>query len=412
MKTPISSGAMLGIVGGGGTSRMLSAAARQMGYRVAVLDPDLNDPAAQVADLAIAAETDDEHAILDLARNVEALAVQCPGVPLQTLVAAASRTSIYPHPESLHVTEHRASAMSFLVERGFPVVRHAEVKSMADLHDAVGMVGLPALLKPAARRSQPRQRGRLLTSEDIAEAWNRVGRRDSVLEREVAIDAELVVIVARAADGQMATYGPIRNIRHRQLHEVSQCPADIPPSTDWAATDMARNIAAALNATGMLAVEMFLLTGDELVVDQLTPWLPDSVRIPGEAFATSPYAQFVRILGGLPLGSAELLKPASSVGVSGSLWDAGEPNWQACLSDPRVHLTLYSKRLPRPETAMGHLTCLAESGAEASEAVRAARERLVAAPTESASKATGAIRLTRAGGASSLVAPPPPDTSG
>ena len=70
MNKTILPGALLGIIGGGEHSRMLTLAARQMGYRVAVLSPEADCPAGPFANLAICASLDDVDAVADLARNL------------------------------------------------------------------------------------------------------------------------------------------------------------------------------------------------------------------------------------------------------------------------------------------------------------------------------------------------------
>ena len=49
----LKSGSTIGIIGGGQLGRMLAIAARQMGYKTVVLDPDVNCPAGQVVDKQI-----------------------------------------------------------------------------------------------------------------------------------------------------------------------------------------------------------------------------------------------------------------------------------------------------------------------------------------------------------------------
>ena len=60
----------------------------------------------------------------------------------------------------------------------------------------------------------------------------------------------------------------------------------------------------------------------------------------------------------------------------GDLWHQGEPDWAAALALPHVHLHLYGKHEARPRRKMGHLTALADSGAEAAKLVGEAREKL------------------------------------
>ena len=62
-------GATIGIIGGGQLGRMMALSARYMGFRIGVLDPTPDCPAAQVADFQVTAEYDDIAAIRDLFPN-------------------------------------------------------------------------------------------------------------------------------------------------------------------------------------------------------------------------------------------------------------------------------------------------------------------------------------------------------
>ena len=54
-RTPIAPPATIGLLGGGQLGRMLALAARAMGYRIAVLDPDPDCPTAALADRMVIA---------------------------------------------------------------------------------------------------------------------------------------------------------------------------------------------------------------------------------------------------------------------------------------------------------------------------------------------------------------------
>ena len=84
--------------------------------------------------------------------------------------------------------------------------------------------------------------------------------------------------------------------------------------------------------------------------------------------------QQLRAVCGLPLGSAELLRPAAMANLLGDLWGEGEPDWGAVCAFPTVKLHLYGKLAPRPGRKMGHIAALAETAQEAERIVRTARE--------------------------------------
>jgi 5-(carboxyamino)imidazole ribonucleotide synthase len=72
-----------------------------------------------------------------------------------------------------------------------------------------------------------------------------------------------------------------------------------------------------------------------------------------------------------------MLTPAAMANLLGNLWQDGEPNWPAALSDPRVKLHLYGKRDAKPGRKMGHMTATASTAAEARETVIAARRATI-----------------------------------
>ena len=86
--TPILPGSWLGLMGGGQLGRMFAQAAATMGYRVCVLEPDKNAPAAIVAEKHICAPYTDEAALTELASasrrtdSMKSLSSNLPAPPL------------------------------------------------------------------------------------------------------------------------------------------------------------------------------------------------------------------------------------------------------------------------------------------------------------------------------------------
>lgn len=90
----------------------------------------------------------------------------------------------------------------------------------------------------------------------------------------------------------------------------------------------------------------------------------------------SQFEQQVRAVCGLPLGSTEFYRPAAMANLLGEIWNDGEPNWAAALTESNVKLHLYGKAEPKPGRKMGHLTATAPSAEAASLYVRNSRELL------------------------------------
>ena len=99
-------------------------------------------------------------------------------------------------------------------------------------------------------------------------------------------------------------------------------------------------------------------SGSELLVNELAPRPHNSGHATIDACVTSQFEQQIRAVCCLPLGSTALRQPAAMANLLGHLWEKGEPNWAAALTDPHVKLHLYGKAQARPGRKMGHVTFL------------------------------------------------------
>jgi 5-(carboxyamino)imidazole ribonucleotide synthase len=199
-----------------------------------------------------------------------------------------------------------------------------------------------------------------------------------LVERELDFEAELSVIVARGPDRRTAAYPPARNVHDEGILVESVAPADMAPDTLRAAEDIGCRLAEAMDLTGTLTVELFLLRDGSLVVNELAPRVHNSGHWTIEGAATSQFEQHVRATAGLPLGPTDAHRPTAIVNVlgTGGLRDARLLGVEAALAVPETHLHLYDKRRVFERRKMGHVTALGSTTQEALERARAARALL------------------------------------
>jgi 5-(carboxyamino)imidazole ribonucleotide synthase len=370
---PVLPGRPVGILGGGQLGRMFAIAARRMGYRVHSFDPTDDCPAGQVADVEVIAPYDDLEAARRFARGVDVVTFEFENIPVDTLHTIAKYCPVHPSPDVLQVCQHRLREKNYLSGHGFPVAPYRAVANAEELRRALGEIGTPAILKTADFGYDGKGQVRIDSTDQADAAWKSMGRPLGVLEGFVPFCKEISVVSARAASGQVVCYPPAENEHRRHILDVSTVPADISPATARQAVELAAAIAESLGVVGLLAVEMFLVGDDRLVVNELAPRPHNSGHFSFDACVTSQFEQQLRAVCGLPLGDVTLLRPAAMANLLGDLWQAGEPDWAAALAFPEVKLHLYGKRDPRPGRKMGHLTALAETAARARERAVAAR---------------------------------------
>ena len=148
-----------------------------------------------------------------------------------------------------------------------------------------------------------------------------------------------------------------------------------------------RRIADELDYVGVLAVEMFIVGDDELLVNEIAPRPHNSGHWTLDASVTSQFEQQIRAVCGVGLGDTAMTAPAvAMVNLLGDLWftaDAAEPvepNWAAALAEPAATLHLYGKTEPRRGRKMGHLTVTAATADAAESLARSLRADSESAP--------------------------------
>jgi len=373
MSAPILPGATLGVLGGGQLGRMFTLAARRMGYRVSVFAPEDDTPAGQIAYRETRAPYEDLDAVRRFAAGVSVVTFEFENVPAATAAAAAEHAPVRPAGSLLHVTQHRQREKDALAAAGVPTVRFAPVRTDADLVAAIRSVGTPAILKTAAWGYDGKGQVRIERASDGEAGWTALGRSPAVLEAVAPFEREISVVGVRGLDGSVALYDPVENSHVRHVLDVSVAPAGLPDRVTRRAHEIARTLLEAWDVVGVLCVEMFLLAGGELLVNEVAPRPHNSGHLTVDAHACSQFEQQVRAVCGLPLGSTEARAPAAMANLLGDLWTKGEPDWAAALAVPGVSLHLYGKVEPHAGRKMGHLTALAPTAVEARARVLGAR---------------------------------------
>ena len=372
-------GTTVGVVGGGQLGRMFTLQAHTMGYRVIVLDPDPLSPAGAMADHHIRAAYEDETALSELSAGCAAITTEFENVPATTLETLARSSLVRPPVSAVAITQDRIAEKSFLQNHGFATAPFRALRNRTDLVNAAGSVPFPALLKTSRLGYDGKGQAIVESGNDLADAFERLGSVPCILEARLELECELSVIVARGADGEIATF-PVAENRHvGGILETSVVPARITDGLAGQAREIATRIAEAMAYVGVLAVELFVVGGD-LLVNEMAPRPHNSGHYTLDACSTDQFEQQLRTLCGLPLAQPWLLSPVAMVNLLGDLWSGGEPQWEEALKRRGVRLHLYGKAEPRPGRKMGHLNCLAPDPDKALAIALQTRDALRARP--------------------------------
>jgi 5-(carboxyamino)imidazole ribonucleotide synthase len=353
-------GATLGLVGGGQLGRMFTMAARNLDYRVTVLDPDPLSPAAEFASGHLNTAYTHPVSLEEMARTCAAVTTEFENAPAEALIELAKRTTVRPSGNAVAIAQDRTAEKGFFTANGFPVGPFAVIADTGDIDAALRAVNLPAVLKTARFGYDGKGQIRINTRDELLATLADWKYALCVLEEFLPLVKEISVVLARAEDGELAVFPIAENQHVNGVLDITIAPARISTTLAREAEAIAKRLAAKLGYVGVMAVEFFVVAGNKLLINEIAPRPHNSGHYTIDACRTSQFEQQVRVLCALPLGDTSQHTPAVMLNLLGDIWRGAAnetpPDWRAVLKHTGAHLHLYGKRQARSGRKMGHVT--------------------------------------------------------
>ncbi|WP_307339172.1 5-(carboxyamino)imidazole ribonucleotide synthase [Metabacillus malikii] len=348
-------GATIGIIGGGQLGRMMAIAARQLGYKIAVLDPTENCPCGQIADVEINAQYDDLDAIKKLAEISDVITYEFENIDYDALRWLEEEAHLPQKSSLLLLTQDRETEKGAIVEAGCEVAPYYIVNSEEALVEAIEKLGYPSVLKTCRGGYDGKGQVVIRELEDRHVAKNLLANGTCILEKWVPFEKEISVIVTRSVNGETKTFPVAENIHKDNILYQSIVPARISKDIEEKAEKLALKLANNFHLVGTLAVEMFLTSEGEIYINELAPRPHNSGHYTIDLCETDQFEQHVRAICNLPLGKTTLLQDGLMVNILGE--DLAIINEHiSLLESGKLHL--YGKKEPANKRKMGHLNLI------------------------------------------------------
>lgn len=351
-------GGAIGILGGGQLGRMLALAAARLGFKSHIFCPPGDNPGSHVCDTITLAEYDDLAACDSFAASIDLATYEFENVPVACVERIAKKVAVRPGIEALRISQDRLLEKNFLAGLGIVTAPFAAVDDAGMLAQAVARIGLPAILKTRRLGYDGRGQVMLRAPQDVDSAWAQAGGDPSILEGFVDFEREISVIAARGLDGAIACYDPPENIHRNGVLSISRVPAPASDDMVHAAKALTARILTALDYTGVIGVEFFVLKNGSLVVNEFAPRVHNSGHWTLDACAVSQFEQHIRAISGWPLGDPVRHSDAEMRNLIGN--DVND--WATLASQPGIAIHLYGKDKARAGRKMGHVTRLFAKG--------------------------------------------------
>lgn len=360
----------LGIIGGGQLGQMLTQAATTLGFKVIVLDPTANSPAAQAGAEQIVKDYD-RAAVEELASKADFLTTEFEeGLDIETLEhLAATGVKVNPHPQTIALILDKLNQKNYLSDKSIAMGLYAPIETARDAYKLLDKYDGKMLIK-TRRGGYDGYGNRVVSSkEEVDQALADFAGQPVYAEAFVPFDKELAVMVVRSTAGDIVTYPVVETIQKNNIcHEVL-ARAEIDATITQKALEMAKQVASQFEGAGAFGIEMFLADG-KVLLNEIAPRVHNSGHYTIEACETSQFENHVRAVTGMELGPTNMKVPAAvMVNILGDRNAPAEPQGIAeAENDPNVKVHIYGKAQTKIGRKMGHLTTIGDT-------VEAARER-------------------------------------
>ncbi|GEK31393.1 N5-carboxyaminoimidazole ribonucleotide synthase [Kurthia zopfii] len=350
-------GQTIGIIGGGQLGRMMALAAREAGFKIAVLEPSMDSPCGQVADIRIVAPYDDDAALEELAEVSDVITYEFENIDFEGLKKLTEIAYVPQGAELVKITQDRILEKAAITSSGTPVAKYIAAQTFEELEAKIDEVGYPCVVKTARGGYDGKGQQTLQSAADLEKAVGLFAHSACVAEAFVPFKMEISVIVQRDVQGETYCLPIGENIHVNHILHETIVPARIEQSTADLATKAAENIADALNLVGTLAVEMFVLDNGEIIINEVAPRPHNSGHYSIEACNISQFHQHIRAVCGWPLRQPKLWKPSIMINILGQ---HVVPVTNSIAKYPDWSIHLYGKYEAKHNRKMGHVTIMTE----------------------------------------------------
>lgn len=336
----------IGILGGGQLGRMLCEAAKELDLETHIFCPEGDACAIEKADKATQADYTDEAALKKFAAEVKLVTFEFENIPLKTahFLQKLKPDAFFPPPEALACSQDRAKEKTFLNDLGIATAPWC-------LGTSPEKATFPAIVKTRRLGYDGKGQVSVATKAELTAALETLDAEKTIIESKVPFDREIAFCCARARSGEIAFYSPVQTFHSEGILRKTLTPIDLNEDLQKQGFDWCKKITSALNYVGILAVETFQV-GDKLRVNEIAPRVHNSYHWTIEGAETSHFAQHLRAIAGLPLGSPLVLHKNEMINIIGT------DKWEEWKNKPNHFIHLYNKGEARAGRKMGHLTRL------------------------------------------------------
>jgi len=373
------------LLGSGELGKEFAIAAKRLGQTVIAVDSYAGAPAMQVAD---------QFEIINMLDGSELdriVAKHQPDLIVPEIEAIRTERfydyekagiQVVPSAKAANFTMNRKAIRDLAAkELGLRTTNYRYAKTFEEMKTAVGVVGIPCVVKPLMSSSGKGQ-STIKSEADLQKAWKDAadkGRGDVsevIVEAFVPFLSEITLLTVTQKNGETLFCAPIGHRQERGDYQESWQPAELPEGYEKEARSMAAKVTKALGGAGIWGVEFFIVA-DGVVFSELSPRPHDTgmVTLAGTQ-NLNEFELHCRTVLGLPIPEIRQERAGASAVILSAI-EAIHPTYsglELVCNNPHADFRLFGKEEARVHRRMGVVVLNQELGADVFELQQTARK--------------------------------------
>jgi len=372
---------IIGILGGGQLGKMVLDVANKWGLQVYILDSNKNCPSSKLCSKFIQGDLMDFDTVVNFGKMVDILTIEIENVNVEALKFLESNSlEVLPQSKVIEIIQDKSKQKEFYNNNQIPTSSYKIFTGKNELKESVskGEISLPFIWKASRMGYDGYGVSKISNNKDL----EKIDDCHCIVEELISIKKELSVMVASRKSGELINYPVVEMEFNSDSNQVEYIlsPAKINNDLKSDAEKLAIQVAEKLQITGILAVEMFLTSENEILVNEVAPRPHNSYHFSIEGSYTSQFEQLLRSILDMPLGSTKIIEAAVMVNLVGEKGSNGPviyKNFDQIIGLEGVNPHIYGKFETRFNRKMGHVTVINENIDKAKELAKEIKETII-----------------------------------
>ena len=326
----------IGIIGGGQLGRMLAMSAKEMGYKVAILDPGEDACARKFADYFIHSAFNVYENIEKLCKLSDVVTFEFENIDIDSYKKLENEYNFVQASRLLEISQHRLKEKEYAESLGIPTVKYFD--SNKDDYQIDGKY----VMKTTRFGYDGKGQSIISSNEEV--------EKDTILEELIDLDKEISVVAVKDIEG-IEIVAVVENEHRENILYRSNIPANITKEQEEKAIDYTKRILDDNDYYGVLTVEYFISDG-EVIFNEIAPRVHNSGHITQESATKSQFRAHIEAICGLKVGKIEN-REATLYNILGQ----NEEYFINLITKKQGYLHLYEKEA-RHNRKIGHMNFL------------------------------------------------------